>query len=86
LSGLLYPGVALGAILSTSFAALFHLSKRGKGPTLWTFLFAAWLGFALGHFAGQILGIYLLRIGQLNVMAGAVGAIIAMLVANTVEA
>jgi len=83
---LLSPALALGAVLSTACAALFHLWQRGNMSTLRRYLLAAWLGFAVGHFAAGLVGIHWLQIGQLNGLSGMVGAAAALLIAKSLEA
>lgn len=83
---MLSPALALGAVLSTACAALFHLWQRGSMSTLRRYLAAAWLGFAVGHFALDLVGIHWLQIGQLNALSGMVGAAAALLIAKSLEA
>ena len=82
MTGLLSPGFALGAILSTVYAALFHLWKKGDLAALRNFLLAAWLGFAGGHLLGDSVGIHFLRMGDLCVLDGTIGAASALLIAE----
>lgn len=86
MTGLLSPTLALGAVLSTVYATLFHLWQNGDTAALRHYLLAAWLGFAAGHLMGDVLGIQLLQVGQLNVVGGTVGALIALLIARILEA
>lgn len=86
MTGLVSPALALGAVLSTAFAALFHMWQRGNVPALRRFIVAAWLGFAGGHFLGDLAGFQWLQIGQLNVLAGTVGTVVVLLIANSMEA
>jgi hypothetical protein len=76
----------LGIVLSTAYAALFHLWNKREVPTLRHYLLAAWLGFAVGHLAGDILQIHWIQVGQLNIVSGTIGAAIAMLIARSLEA
>jgi hypothetical protein len=86
LAGLLSPALALAAILSTLYATLFHLWRRGDLSALRTYLFATWLGFAAGHLLGNLAGLELVRIGHLDVLCGTIGAITALLIAWSLEA
>ena len=86
MTGLLSPAIALGAVLSTAYAALFNLWQRGDLRALRNYVLAAWLGFALGHVAGEMAGIEWLVIGQLNVAAGTLGAAAALLIAKPLQA
>jgi hypothetical protein len=86
LAGLLSPAFALAAILSTLYATLFHLWRRGDFRALRTYMFCTWLGFAAGHLFGSLSGLELVRIGHLNVLTGTIGAIMALLIAWSLEA
>lgn len=86
MTGLLSPTMALGAVISTAFAALFHIWQKGDILALRRYLLAAWLGFAAGHLLGDIVGIHWLQLGQLNVVSGTIGAALALLVAKSLEA
>ena len=86
MTALFPPALALGAVLSTAYAALFNLWQRGNLRALRTCLVAAWLGFALGHVVGEMVGAEWLLIGQLNVAGGTVGAAAALLIAKWMEA
>jgi len=54
--------------------------------TLRRYMLAAWLGFAFGHFAVDLVGIHWLQIGHLNALSGMVGAAAALLIAKSLEA
>jgi hypothetical protein len=84
-TGLLTPTLALGAVLSTAYAALFHLWQNGDTNALRRYLVAAWLGFAVGHLVGGLIGIQLPQVGQLNVVGGTAGALIALIIARILE-
>jgi hypothetical protein len=68
----------LGFALSTIYGAGFHLALGGSARRLALYLLAGWLGFALGHFVGDALGITLLKVGVLNTFAATVGSAIAL--------
>lgn len=84
--GLISPALALGAVLSTAYAALFHLWQKAEMPALRIYLIAAWLGFAVGHLASDVLGLHVLQIGHLNALSGTIGAVVALLIARSLEA
>ena len=86
MTGLLSPALALGAVLSTAYAALFHLWNKGDISALRHYLLAAWLGFAGGHLLGDIAGVHWGQIGHLGVLNGTVGAAAALLIARSLEA
>jgi hypothetical protein len=85
-TALLSPAQVLGAVLSTIYAALFHLWQRGTMTALRRYLIAAWLGFAAGHLLGGMLGFQWLQVGDLNALSGTVGAVAALLIANSLQA
>ena len=86
MTALLSPALVLGALLSTTYAALFHLWQRGTMAALRRYLFAAWLGFAAGHLLGRMLGFHWLPVGDLDVLSGTVGAVTALLIAKSLQA
>ncbi len=85
MTGVLSPAIALGAVLSTTYAAVFHFWLKGDISNLRRYLVAAWLGFAVGHILGDVLGIHWLQIGQLNVVSATIGAAVALLIAKSLE-
>jgi hypothetical protein len=68
----------VGFALSTVYGALFHLWLGGGSRRLALYLLAAWLGFALGHYVGEALGIGVLKIGPLNALTGTFGSAVAL--------
>jgi hypothetical protein len=60
------PSLLLAVLLSTLYGALFHLLLGGGSQRLLFYLVAGWLGFALGHFAGDWFGVSIGVIGPLN--------------------
>lgn len=76
----------LGVVLSTAYAAFFHLWSKREVPALQHYLLAAWIGFAVGHLLGNLLQVDWLQLGQLNILSGTIGAAIAMLIAKSLEA
>ena len=86
MTSLLSPALVLGAVLSTAYAALFHLWHKGGLETLRNDLLAAWLGFAGGCFFGDVAGVQLLKVGHLGVFSGTAGTLLALLIAKSLEA
>ena len=68
------PGLVFAFVMATLYGALFHLVLGGDARRLALFLLAGWLGFALGHFAGIILGIELFSLGALRMFPATIGA------------
>jgi len=78
----LSPALLLGFILSTIYAALFHLWGGRTVRDLLLYWIAAMVGFAIGHAVGVFTRIPLLEIGQLHVLEGSIGAFIGLIVAR----
>jgi len=81
----------LAFALATIYGAGFHFWQGGSARRLALYLLAGWLGFTIGHFAGDALDIHLLQIGGMNAFAATVGSLIAlaaarMLVTNDIPA
>jgi uncharacterized membrane protein YjjP (DUF1212 family) len=68
----------LAFALATLYGAGFHLWQGGGARRLALYLLAGWLGFILGHFAGDVLSIHVLRVGALNAFSATIGSLIAL--------
>lgn len=73
-------GLILGFFLSTAYGAGFHLIFGGPVRRILLYIVAAWLGFLLGHFIGDLLNIELLKLGVLHLFSASLGAWIGLLV------
>jgi hypothetical protein len=78
----LTPALLLGFILSTIYAALFHLWGGRTVRDLLFYWIASMLGFAIGQAVGVFTQIPLLEVGQLHVLEGSIGAFIGLAVAR----
>ncbi len=76
------PTLLFAFILATLYGAGFHLWQGGNARRLLLYLLAGWLGFALGHFVGEWLGIRLLAVGALNTFTATLGSAIALFAAR----
>lgn len=76
------PAFTFAVLLATLYGALTHLMIGGNFRTLSVLVLAAWLGFSLGHGAGEVLQINAIRIGEVNVFSGTLGALIALITAS----
>lgn len=76
------PALLLGLLLSTTYAALFHLWGGRNFRELLIYWLAAVVGFAAGQAIGALAQISLLQIGQLHVFSGTIGALAALVVAR----
>lgn len=72
------PAYILGIVLSTLYGAGFHLFFAGSARRLMLYLLTGWTGFAVGHWAGDLVGFHLYDVGALNFSAATLGAFIAL--------
>jgi hypothetical protein len=71
-------GLVLGFLLATAYGAAFHLIIGGPPRRLVLYVLAAWIGFILGHFVGDFLGIEVLKLGVVHLLSASLGAWIAL--------
>jgi hypothetical protein len=76
------PTLLLGFALATMYGAGFHLWQGGSARRLALYLLSGWLGFVLGHFLGDALGLRLLAIGTLNWLTATLGSVVALFAAR----
>lgn len=72
-------GLVLGFLLSTIYGALFHLLIGGPPRKLFLYIAASWIGFAAGHFIGDLLGIEALKLGAIHLLAASIGSWLALI-------
>ena len=72
-------GIVLGFLLSTIYGAIFHLIIGGPPRKLLLYVLASWVGFAVGHFLGDLLGIEWLKLGVIHLLAASVGSWLALI-------
>ncbi len=72
-------GVVLGFLLATVYGAGFHLVLGGPARRILLYVLSAWVGFALGHFLGDLLAINLLKLGPVHLFSASLGAWIALI-------
>jgi hypothetical protein len=72
-------GIVLGFLLATAYGAGFHVILGGPARRIPLYIFAAWIGFTLGHFLGDLLHITLLQLGALHLFSASLGAWIALI-------
>ncbi len=78
MSGAAAP-LILGFLLATAYGAAFHVVLGGPLRRILTYLLAAWLGFIVGHIAGEWFNFHLLQLGTVNLLSASVGAWVALL-------
>ena len=69
-------------MVATLFGSAFHLIVGGGARHLALYLLSGWIGFALGQSLGDLLGISVVRIGQINFVAASLGALLALIAAR----
>ena len=72
-------GLVLGFLLSTIYGAAFHFLIGGPPRKLLLYVLASWLGFTLGHFIDDLLGIEALKLGAIHLLAASVGSWLALI-------
>jgi hypothetical protein len=72
-------GLVLGFLLATAYGAGFHVILGGPARRIMLYLGAAWIGFILGHFLGDLLNIELFKLGAVHLFSASLGAWIALI-------
>jgi hypothetical protein len=72
-------GLILGFLLATAYGAGFHFIIGGRPRKLLLYLSAAWLGFLIGHFIGDLLGTDILSLGAVNLISASIGSWLALI-------
>lgn len=72
-------GVILGFLLATAYGAGFHLLLGGPARRIILYLAAAWIGFIIGHFIGDLINLELLKLGALHLFSASLGAWLALI-------
>lgn len=71
--------LVLGFLLATAYGTGFHVLLGGPARRILLYVLAAWIGFVLGHFLGDLLNIELLKLGVLHLFSATLGAWIALI-------
>lgn len=74
------PAIFLGFLLSTLYAAGFHLTRGGNAAHFLFYIVLSWVGFWGGHFLGVYLNWSFFPIGPLNLGVGTLGSGIFLLI------
>lgn len=72
------PTYLLAIGVATLFGAAFHAWQGGDARRLVFYLVASWLGFALGHVTGDLVGVHALQVGALNLLMATLGSGLAL--------
>ena len=70
--------LVLGFLLASAYGSGFHLILGGPARRILLYMFAAWIGFLLGHFIGDLLSIEIFKLGALHLFSASLGAWIAL--------
>lgn len=72
-------GLVLGFLLATAYGAAFHLIIGGRPRKILLYILAAWVGFTLGQFVGDVIGVAVFQLGAINLLSASLGAWIALI-------
>lgn len=72
-------GLVLGFLLATAYGAGFHFILGGPARRILLYVLAAWVGFTLGHFIGDLINLELLKLGAVHLFSASLGAWIALI-------
>jgi uncharacterized membrane protein YeaQ/YmgE (transglycosylase-associated protein family) len=72
----------LAFILATLLGAGFHVWQGGAARWLLLYLLTGWVGFAVGHVVGGLVGFTLFSVGNLHVVPAILGSAIALFTAR----
>lgn len=72
-------GLVLGFLLATAYGAAFHLIIGGRPRKILLYILAAWVGFTLGQFVGDVIGVDVFQLGAINLLSASLGAWIALI-------
>jgi len=68
------PALLLSALIASIYGALFHVWRGRSFRELPLYLIASGLGFALGQFAGNLIGLHIFVIGPIHVIEATLGS------------
>ncbi len=71
----------LGFLLASAYATAFHFIMGGPIRRLLIYLVVSWVGFTVGQFVGDFLGIDLFKLGALHLLPASIGAWVALVLA-----
>ena len=73
------PAILFGGILASMIGLVFHLIRGGSVRRMMLYLITGWIGFIVGHQLGTMTGTTLLRIGAINLLTAALGALLSLI-------
>jgi hypothetical protein len=78
----LSPGFMFAFLLATAYGAGFHLLFGGSVRKLTLYLGAAWIGFALGHWAGATFDLSMMDVGPVHTFTASLGSWLALVLSH----
>ncbi len=69
------PSLLIGLVISSLYAAVFHLLRGGGPGRLLLYILLTWIGFWGGHILGDFRSWHFLGLGPLNLGMATVGSI-----------
>jgi hypothetical protein len=70
------PALLFGIVISTLYGAAFHLWRGGNSGRLILYLILGWVGFWIGHIAGNLFNWTFGSIGQLRLGMATISSLI----------
>jgi hypothetical protein len=80
-----FPTIAFGVLLSTLYAAAYHLVRGGTTKKLFLFMLLSWAGFWLGDTLGWTMGWNFGAIGILNAGMGTIISFVFILAGDLIS-
>lgn len=78
-------GIVFGFLVATLYGAAFHLFVGGPPRRIILYILSSWIGFSIGHFVGDLLGIDLLKLGAVHLFTASLGSWIALISSLVLE-
>jgi hypothetical protein len=73
------PSILLGAVVATLIGALFFVVRPSRSyRRLFGSVLVAWIGFAAGHFAGELAGFRVWMGGAINLGGAVAGSVLVL--------
>lgn len=72
----------LAFLIATLYGAVFHFWQKGGARWLLLYLLTGWVGFAVGHIVGGMVGLTFWSVGSLHILSASIGSGIALFAAR----